>query len=166
MNMQKEKSKIQRIGGLLHRITPIFDSAGNVIDYIAKPLKIELRAWDIMQILIGAAIITIPLSFTEEAWNLSRELPLSNILILSAISTIFMASFVYNNFYRGEISGHWRHFIARLIVIFVFSHLVVGLILYLLQRAPFGSDFDLAFRRTLLIGFPAQMTASFSDSIK
>lgn len=81
-NASKEVT-IERIGrnGYLHRVIPIVDKSGRVIQRVVKPLMVEYRARDAMQTVVGAAILAIPAAYTEEAWNLGRDLPISNIAV-------------------------------------------------------------------------------------
>ena len=67
-NAATSKVKIQRIGrdGSLHRITPIVDESGNVIDHVVKPLMVEFRAGDVLQTIVGASFLAIPAAYTEE----------------------------------------------------------------------------------------------------
>jgi uncharacterized membrane protein len=65
MKNEKENFTIQRIGRLLHKITPIMDNAGRVIQYVTNPLMVELRPRDVMQIIVGASVLAIPVGFTE-----------------------------------------------------------------------------------------------------
>jgi uncharacterized membrane protein len=86
---------IKRIGGYLHRVVPILDEAGNVISHSLKPFMVEFRLRDLMQVIVGASLLAIPVAFTEEVWKLSAELPLANVLGLSALSLLFIGLFVF-----------------------------------------------------------------------
>lgn len=50
---------IKRIvrGQHLHRVTPILDASGRVIDLGVKPLMVELRVRDVIQVVVGASIL-------------------------------------------------------------------------------------------------------------
>jgi len=85
-NGDKEKFSVKRIGGHLHKIIPISDHTGEIINHVISPLMVELRLHDIMQIIVGAATLAIPVAFTEEVWNLGERLPLENVLLLSFMS--------------------------------------------------------------------------------
>ena len=97
---QKGKQGIKRIGGHLHKLSPVLDSTGKVVNYVTTPLMMELKPRDIMQIIVGASILAIPVGFTEETWNLGERLPVNNVFALGVISLVFIALFVYFNFYR------------------------------------------------------------------
>ncbi len=46
---------------------------------------------DIMQILIGAAVLSVPVGFTEETWKLGENLPFPNVLGLVVLAWVFIA---------------------------------------------------------------------------
>lgn len=92
---------------------PITDASGKLLHYVTKPLMVELKPRDIMQIIIGSTILALPIAYTEEVWKLGEELPLLNVGLLSLLSLVFIALFVYFNFYRFSIKGHWFNYIKR-----------------------------------------------------
>ena len=138
MEEQKPETKVKRIGGYLHRVIPVFDSAGKIINYSLTPLMVEFRPRDLMQVIVGAAILAVPVAFTEETWNLGESLPMKNTLLLSVLSLLFIAGFVYFNFYRYNFKEHVFEFLKRVICIYFFSLMIVGLILTIIQKCPWG----------------------------
>ena len=166
MDNQKPESTIKRVGGYLHRIVPIFDSAGKIINYTLTPIMVEFRPRDMMQVIVGASILAVPVAFTEETWKLGESLPIVNVLLLSGLSLLFIAGFVYFNFYRFSFKGHILEYIKRVVGIYVFSLLVVGLILSIVQKCPWGQDNLLSIKRILIVAFPASMSAAISDTLK
>lgn len=166
MESKKAESTIKRIGGYLHRVVPVVDEAGKVLNYVLSPLMVEFRPRDLMQIIVGASILAVPVAFTEETWNLGAQLPLSNILGLSILSIIFIALFVYFNFYRFVFKGHIFQYCKRVVSIYLFSLIVVGLILTIIHKCPWETDNVLALKRILIVGFPASMSAAVSDTMK
>ena len=66
MEEQKIETKVKRIGGYLHRVITVFDSAGKIIDYTLTPIMVEFRPRDLMQVIVGASILAVPVAFTEE----------------------------------------------------------------------------------------------------
>jgi uncharacterized membrane protein len=161
----KPKTSVQRIGGYLHKVIPIVDSTGKIISHAVSPLKVELRRRDIMQILVGASILSVPVAFTEETWVLGQEMALANVILLGAISIVFIALHVYFNFYRRYLKGHVSEYIKRVIAIYVLSFLVVGGLLSIIGKALWQTDTLLAIKRTIIVTFPASMSATVSDGI-
>jgi len=166
MDEKRRVPGVERIGGYLHRVVPILDSAGKVLDYALKPLMVEFRPRDLMQVIVGASILAVPVAFTEETWRLGETLPFRNVLLLSAISVLFIALFVYFNFYRFAFKGHAFEYAKRVLAIYFFSLLIVGGLLTVIQKAPWTSDLVLAVKRTLIVAFPASMSAAISDAVK
>ena len=163
---RKAKQTIKRIGGDLHKLSPVLDSTGKVVNYVTTPLMVELKPRDIMQIIVGASIFAIPVGFTEETWNLGERLPLNNILALAIISIVFVALFVYFNFYRFQLKGYVFEYIKRVVAIYAISLIVVGILLTLIEKCPWGVDNILALKRMIIVAFPSSMSAAISDTLK
>lgn len=157
---------VRRIGSLLHKVTPIVDSAGKVVQLMAKPLMVELRRRDIMQILVGASLLSVPIAFTAEVWQLGEQLPALNVAILGVTSIAFVAAFVYSNFYRELLRPYLPEFIKRVLAIYLLSGLVVAALLTVIQVAPWQTDLALALKRVVLVTFPASMSAALSDALE
>lgn len=164
--MDKNKHSIKRVGSYLHRIVPVFDKTGKVINYALKPFMVEFRLRDVLQIGVGAMILAIPVGFTEEVWNLSETLPLINIIALSLFSLFFISLFVFYNFYRFHFKEYSKEYFKRVISTYVISLLVVTLFLTIIQKCPWGTDNLLAIKRIILVGFPASMSGTISDIMK
>ncbi len=165
MNEVKRDIRIQRVAGRLHRVVPVLDAAGKVIHYAVSPLKVELRRRDVMQIMIGSGVLAVPVAFTEETWQLGSSLPLRNILILGAMSVVFISAFAYFSFYRGLLRQHVFDYVKRVLSIYLLSLVVVGSLLTIIEMAPWRANWLLALKRTIIVGFPASMSAAVSDAI-
>ncbi|MDF7826131.1 DUF2391 family protein [Pontiellaceae bacterium B12227] len=167
MDLKKTPDEmIKRIGGYLHRVVPIVDATGKVLDYTLKPLMVEFKPRDVMQVVVGASLLSIPVAFTEETWVLGKELPLANVIGLSVLSLIFIGLFVYYNFYRFNFKGHVVEFVKRVAGIYLISLLVVAGLLTVINKCPWSTDHLTALKRILIVAFPASMSAAVSDSIK
>jgi uncharacterized membrane protein len=161
-----KETTIKRIGGYLHRVVPIADKSGEIISYALKPLMLEFKPRDIMQVIIGSALLAIPVSLTEEAWNLGETLPISNIFLIALISLVLISVFVYFNFYKVTLKGYVIDFIKRIYGTYLISLLVVASILTLIDKCPWGIDNVLAIKRIIIVAFPAAMSGTLSDVIK
>ena len=165
-NIKVEKTTIKRIGGYLHRVVPIADKSGEIISYVLKPLMVEFKPRDILQVIVGSALLAIPVSLTEEAWDLGEMLPNLNILLIGAFSLGLISLFVYFNFYRFNLQGHKLSFFKRVIGTYLIAFIVVAVILTLIQKCPWGTDNLLAIKRVVVVTFPAAMSGTLSDTIK
>lgn len=152
-------------GGYLHAVIPILDRSGQVIERVVKPLMVEVRGRDVVQIMVGSAILAIPVGFTEEAWGLGARLPPANIVGLSAISLAFIGTFVYTNFYRFYLKEYVWEYAKRVVVIYGLSLGIVGILLTLIQQCPWGIDNWLAVRRIVVVAFPASLSATVTDAL-
>lgn len=119
-----------------------------------------------MQVMIGSALLAIPVSLTEEAWNLGESLPKLNIGIVSFVSILLIAVFVYFNFYKSNLKGFLYQFFIRVFGTYLISLTIVVLILTLIQKCPWGIDNVLALKRIVIVAFPAAMSRTLSDTLK
>lgn len=162
----KKDTQVKRIGGNLYKVTPVKDDDGNVLNHLLRPLMVEFKVRDILQVVVGSSLLAIPMAFTAETWELGVELPLRNVLFLSALSLFFVALFVYFNFYRFYMSRNKMQYTVRVLATYLISSLVVASILTILQKCPWGIDNILALKRIIIVAFPASMSATVSDVLK
>jgi len=127
----------------------------------------EVKLRDIIQVLVGASILAIPVGFTEETWRLGQTLPWANIFGLFAMSVLFITLFVYYTYHKQHenFSSHVGEFIKRIVVTYVFSFLIVALLLTLIHQAPFATEPLIALKRIIIVTFPASMSAAVADAI-
>lgn len=166
MEPAKSKTEVQRIGGHLKEIVTFFDNSGKPIGHVMNPMMVELKPRDVAQIFVGALLVSSPLCFTEEVWVLSKELPMQNVYWLMIASTIAVTAYVYFNFYRFKLKGNVIEFTKRIIAIYVITTLSVVLMLFLIDKLPVKTDFMVALKRVVIIGFPSVFAATITDSIK
>lgn len=164
--LETKPSTVKRIGGYLHRVVPIADKSGKVLSYALKPFMVEFKPRDAFQVIVGAAILAVPVSFTEEAWTLGEKLPIGNVIYLSILSVLFISTFVYFNYYRFNFKEHKGEYIKRVSGTYILSLIVVALLLTIIQKCPWGVDNVLAVKRVIIVAFPASMSATVSDTIK
>ncbi len=137
-----------------------------VIHKIVHPFMHEFKLRDLLQVIVGASVLAVPVAFTEEVWKLGESLPLINVLSISILSLIFISAFVYYNFHGQSLKTHLPEFFKRVIATYVFSMVVVSILLTLIQKAPWGINNLVAIKRILLVSFPASMSAAVSDMLK
>ena len=163
--LKNVKKSTHRIDGQLYETFTISDDKGKELQHINVPLKVELKIRDILEVIVGASILAIPVAFTEEVWNMGEDLHWLNIIALSAISLLFLGSFIYYSSYRKRLELFRTEYYKRIFLTYFLSILVVGLLLLIVDKAPFFTDFDLALKRTIIGAFPASMSATVTDSI-
>ncbi|MFP4523193.1 MAG: DUF2391 family protein [Candidatus Nanoarchaeia archaeon] len=122
---------------------------------------------DIFQIVVGATILAIPVGFTQETWDLGSSLPWANIFALAVLSLVFIAAFIFYNYYvQHGLKGHRWQFLERIIYTYVVSFIVVSVILTIIQVAPLGTNLALAIKRIIIVTLPASMSAAVADMIR
>lgn len=163
--LKNVKKTNHRIDGQLYETFTISDDKGKELQHINVPLKVELKIRDILEVIVGASILAIPVAFTEEVWNMGDDLHWLNIIALSAVSLLFLGSFIYYTSYRKRLELFRKEYYKRIFFTYFLSILVVGLLLFIVDKAPWFTDFDIALKRTIIGAFPASMSATVTDNI-
>ncbi len=160
------KTEIQRINGYLKEVVTFLDATGKPIHQVMNPIMVELKPRDVLQLFVGSFLIAAPLSFTEEIWTLSNELPDRNALALVSISLVVVISFIFFNFYRYRMKGHVIEFIKRVVATYLIATSSIILILALINKFPIVEEPFVALKRIVIIGFPTVFGAIISDYLK
>ncbi len=160
------KSEIQRINGYLKEVITFLDATGKPIHQVINPVMVELKPRDVLQLFVGSFLIAAPLSFTEEIWTLSKDLPDRNALALVSISLVVVISFIFFNFYRYRMKGHVIEFIKRVVATYLIATSSIILILALINKFPLFEEPYVALKRIVIIGFPTVFGAIISDYLK
>jgi len=127
----------------------------------------EFEFKDLLQVLIGASILAIPVGFTEETWELGATLPFLNVFFLFIITVLFISAFVYYHYYAEHgLQKHFGEFVKRVFSTYVASFIVVALLMTTIQRTPWFTDFVLALKRIIIVTFPSSMSAVVADILK
>jgi uncharacterized membrane protein len=162
----KTKKEVVRVNGRLRELVTVRDERGKIMHKVMSPLMVEFHPRDVIQVIVGASILAIPVAFTEETWRLGELLPMINVLGILLLSVLFISSFVYYNYYRNRIKNHKNEFFKRVFSTYVLSLIVVAVILTLIKQTPWTADFALSIKRVILVSFPASMSAAVADMIK
>lgn len=159
----KTVKEVMKVDGRLKEVTTVSDEKGKILHNIITPLKSEFHPKDLLQVIVGASILAIPVGFTEETWRLGEMLPLLNIFVFMGLSFLFIGAFVYYNYFRDNFNK--GEYSTRVLLTYILSFLVVAVLLSLLQKTPWTTDFVTAFSRVVLVTFPASMSAAVADII-
>jgi uncharacterized membrane protein len=159
------KREVVKAEGKHREIVTIYDLAGNILHKVATPLKLEFHPKDLVQIVVGSTLLAVPVSYTEEVWVMGKELPIENVVGIGLLSLLFVSVFVYYSFYRHHFYSQWDEFIKRTIAIYAVSFIMVGVILTLIDKAPWAVDHVIALKRITLVAFPASMSAAVANMI-
>lgn len=126
--------------------------------------RLSFNLEDASQIAVGAFALAVPIGYTEEAWRLGETLPLANLIFLFVLSLFFLALYTYHSVFGDNIRARRIVFIARIIIAYTLTALVVALVLLSLNKLPLLEDPWLSLRRIIVITMPASMGAIVVDS--
>ena len=66
----------------------VTDEAGDI--YRIVPMLVEFELRDVIEIIVGACVLAIPVAFTEEVWVLGEQLPLLNVMGVTRVSSVWL----------------------------------------------------------------------------
>ena len=138
----------------------------DIFHKIISPSTVEFLPKDVLQVLIGASILAIPVGFTEETWSLGATLPMLNIIGFIVISLLFIGAFTYYHYHKHTLHLHKEEYVKRVIFTYIIAFIVVAILLALIQKAPWSTDWILAFKRTVIVAFPSSMSGAIADTIR
>ena len=142
------------------------DAHNSVQSTMVHPLKPVFSFNDLLQVIIGASVLAVPVGFTEETWELGSSLPLLNVTGILLLTIFFISMFTYFHYHRTTEREHLNEFIKRVGLTYIFAFAVVALILTLIQRAPWTTDFSLALQRVIIITFPSSLSGAIADTFR
>ena len=160
------RSDVERIEGELHSVRSVFDESGDVVYRVISPLMVEFRWRDVVQLVVGACVLAIPVAFTEEVWQLGQQLPMLNVVGVALASVTFLTLFAYFIFYQEHLRGYEVDLIKRVIAAYAVTLVVAALLLTLFDKCPWSTDTSTAIKRIVLVSFPACFSATVVDSLK
>ncbi|MDA3902870.1 MAG: DUF2391 family protein [Desulfuromusa sp.] len=127
-------------------------------------MKLSLNGEDIAQIIIGASVLAVPISFSEEAWTSAINLPLPNLFLVFLLSIGFLALYAYQSLFQASIKYRMFIFIFRVVLAYLLTAIVVGVVLLALDKLPLLTEPIVAIKRIILVAMPASMGAIVVDS--
>lgn len=160
------ESRVERIEGELHSVRSVSDESGDILYRIVNPLMMEFRVRDVVQLVVGAYVLAIPVAFTEEVWVLAERLPMLNIAGIAGTSIVFLSLFCYFIFYEGHLRGHEWEFLKRVASAYLLTVAVAAMLLTMIDQTTWTTDVLLGVKRTILVAFPACFSATVVDSLK
>jgi len=125
--------------------------------------KNSINAEDIIQVVIGASALTVPVAFSEESWRLSETLPILNVIMLLLLSLIFIGIYSIQGIFQGKVKHRLYQFALRIVIVYGVTLLVVLIILIALNRMPLFDEPLIALKRVILLSFPASMGGVIVD---
>lgn len=126
-------------------------------------MKLSFNLEDASQVAIGAFALAVPISFSEEAWQLGETIPLVNLVAIFLLSVFFLGLFAFGSVFQGNIKYRVPVFLWRIAIAYFVAALVVSLVLLALDKFPLLTDTALAIKRLIVITMPASMGAIIVD---
>lgn len=123
----------------------------------------SINSEDIIQVVVGASALTVPVAFSEESWRLSETLPLFNVIILLLLSLLFIGLYSIQGIFQGNIKHRYYDLLLRTLVDYGVTLIVVFIILFALNRMPLLDEPLIALKRIILLSFPASMGGVIVD---
>jgi uncharacterized membrane protein len=127
-----------------------------------KSIFEKINFEDISQIVLGAAVMAIPIAFSEELWKFGETLPGLNVLMLVVLSLTIQFFYTYFSLFQGK-EERYFHIIFRVSINYVLTFITVGIILFALNRLSVSSDLLVGFKRMIILSFPASLGAVIVD---
>ena len=118
---------------------------------------------DAGQIFVGAFALAVPISFSEEAWQLGESLPTANLALLFLLSCLFLSIYAFESVYQRNINGRVMEFISRIVIAYILTIMVVALVLLCIGKLPLLDSPLVALKRVIVIAMPASMGAIIVD---
>lgn len=79
-------------------------------------MNLSFNLEDANQVAIGAFALAVPVSFSEEAWQLGETLPLLNLLLVFVLSAVFLGFFAYQSVFQSDIKYRVPVFLLRIVI--------------------------------------------------
>ena len=126
--------------------------------------NINFNFEDANQVVVGAFVLAVPISFSEEAWRLGETLPFKNLSALMIVSLVFLSLYTYQNVFQRNIKDRLFSYIIRIIIAYGLASIVVAITLFCLNKFPIMTEPLIAIKRLIVITMPASMGAIVVDS--
>lgn len=127
-------------------------------------MKSSFNFEDIIQICVGAFALAVPISFSEEAWQLAQTLPFTNLLLLLSLSFLFLSLYTFESVFQRNIRTRRLLFVSRIIFAYVITFFIVALVLLSINKLPLLTEPLVALKRIVVISMSASMGAIIVDS--
>ncbi len=129
------------------------------------PTKFNIN--DVAQQIVGAMILSLPFTVTQEAWDLANQLDIYRIFLIIFITLLFDVLLIYfSKFQQIDISNIVLVF-ARMFSIILVSYIATAAVLY--SIGVIGNQITdpiWALKLVILIGLPANIGAATADILK
>ena len=137
-----------------------------MVDRLIKPLMVEVELRDVVQIIVGALVLAIPVALAEEVWNLGETMLPWNTALIALVSIGITGLFVYALFYRQHLRVYRREYLKRVATVYGVTLASSALVLVLIGKLPLIEAPAVAISRTVIVAFAGSFAATVVDSLE
>jgi uncharacterized membrane protein len=164
------REEIVKIGQKFSIVKTFATKSGEIVERTVSPLMFKFERKDIAQVFIGSLLLASPFAVTEEVWNLGQELSLINTMAITLLSLLSLIVLIYYTRYQNVRTPEGRiprlEFFKRIFGTYMITLLIVGILLTVLDKAPWQTDYFVAVKRTVLVSLPASLGGAAADLVK
>ena len=166
--MPKSKKEVVNYSEHFNRVHDVHEEHTQILRKLVAPIAISFTPKDLVQLIVGATILAIPVGFSDEIGHFGKTLAIGNILMVLAISILFISIFVYYQYHSHHMSlkNHIGDYLKRVISTYAVSFIVVAFFLTMIQRTLWTTELIVSLKQVVLVSFPACMSAAVTDSIR
>lgn len=128
-------------------------------------INLKFNLEDISQIVIGSFALSVPIAFSQEAWETAVTLPLGNFLLVIILTLAFLSFYTYQSIFQHDVKSRLYVFIFRIFITYFITFIVVALTLLALDKLPILTDTIVAIKRIVIIAMPASIGAIVVDGM-
>lgn len=132
------------------------------------PLHFKFETRDLAQIFIGSIVLASPFIVTGEVWELGAQMSTISAVLYLILSLFALSILLYYWRYQ-KVTFHGRivkkELIKRLVVTYLLAFTTVAVLLTLLDKAPWGTEAQIAVKRVILVALPACLGGAAIDFI-
>ena len=132
---------------------------------ISRIRNSKVRWRDLAEIIVGSLVLAFPVAVTEEVWNLSVELSLGRVLLISFSSLVFISGFVHASYRHTMTASSQKELVLRVLTVYSVTMLVSASVLFAVDRLHPLTETLVAIKRTIIVAFPASFAATVVDSV-
>jgi len=126
----------------------------------------KFRLQDLSEVIMGSVLLAFPVAITEEVWNMGAKISTLNAILISIVSVLHIAWFVYHAFYQSGIDSTWKGLVIRTFVTYFVTLIVAALILAIFDQFPLMTDALVAIKRMIIVALPASFCATVINSLR
>ena len=133
---------------------------------LVKPIAIEFQKKDVIQVIIGSLILSLPISLTQETWELGNSLPMENIFFIMILSIGLISVFTYYHYHhKRKHEEHAKHFLRRVLTTYLGALFIAALILSLINQTNWDLEFLVSFKKSVIVALSGSISAIITDTI-